>query len=189
MTTKNTTRIPTRRPTAKQAQARADALARQLERLDARLDDLKARRKELVARLAEVRREAHAGGVKKKAAPRKPAAGGNSIHTIRPYKFHGQWVFDDPAKELDKEAFVSGMDDMIDRITADIPGAGRGFLALFSATPFPGAQVTLEWLREEHGGNVYRWADTGMEGWCCPALLKYFRKPPRRLHIQVKAAR
>ena len=55
-------------------------------------------------------------------------------------------------------------------------------------SPFPDAQILLERVGEESGGNVYRWAEKGMEGWLCPALLLYFKKPPEKLYIQVKAA-
>ena len=67
--------------------------------------------------------------------------------------------------------------------TAHIPHADRGFIAVFSASYFPDAQIVLEWVREDGGGNVYRWAEKGMEGWHCPALLKYFEEAPAKLHI------
>jgi hypothetical protein len=57
---------------------------------------------------------------------------------------------------------------------------------LFSANPFPGATVAMEWDREFLGGNWYRWTATGQEGWLCPALFKYFDKAPARLYAQAK---
>jgi len=36
---------------------------------------------------------------------------------------------------------------------------------------------------------VYRWyysADLGIEGWLCPALLKYFEAAPERIYAQFK---
>lgn len=75
---------------------------------------------------------------------------------------------------------------MIDVATAAIPNAVQGFVAVFSASPFPNAQIALEWVREELSGNVYRWPEKDMEGWLCPALLKYFEKAPARLYIQMK---
>jgi len=42
-------------------------------------------------------------------------------------------VFDDPRVGLDKEPFVSGADDMIDVLVADIPNADKGFRLLFAA--------------------------------------------------------
>jgi hypothetical protein len=112
----------------------------------------------------------------------------NSIFVIKPYKWEGLWVFDDPVVGLLREPFVGGADTIIDVATADIPDADRGFLTVFSAGQFPGAQIVLEWAREEGGGNVYRWPERDMEGWLCLALLKYFEQAPERLYVQVKAA-
>ena len=112
----------------------------------------------------------------------------NSIFVIKPYRWEGMWVFDDPAVGLVREPFVGGADTMIDVATAHLPKAQEGFLAVFSASYFPDAQIVLEWLREEGGGNVYRWAEKGMEGWLCPALLRYFEQAPAKLYVQVKAA-
>ncbi|NBO93158.1 MAG: hypothetical protein EBV06_12745 [Planctomycetia bacterium] len=110
----------------------------------------------------------------------------NSIFVINPYKWQGMWVFDDPNVGLVKEPFVGGADTIIDVATAHIPNASKGFIAVFSAGYFPAAHIILEWVREEGGGNVYRWADRAMEGWLCPALLRYFADPPRKLHVQIK---
>lgn len=68
----------------------------------------------------------------------------------------------------------------------DIPNANAGFRLLFSATPFPGYQVRLDWNREEFWGNWYRWEERGMEGWLCPALLKYFDKAPPQLYCRAE---
>jgi hypothetical protein len=37
----------------------------------------------------------------------------DSIFVIRPYKWEGVWVFDDPAVGLAREPFVGGADTMI----------------------------------------------------------------------------
>lgn len=112
----------------------------------------------------------------------------NSIRTLRPYKFHGQWVFDDPAHDLDREAFVGGIDDIIDHVTVHLPDAASGFVMLFSDKPFPDANISLTWLREEMGGNVYSLQGTDMTGWLCSSLLEYFAEPPRYIYVCVKAA-
>ena len=111
----------------------------------------------------------------------------NSIFVIKPYMWEGMWVFDDPNVGLVKEPFVGGADTMIDVATAHIPNANQGFIAVFSAGYFPDAKIILEWVREEGGGNVYRWADRDMEGWLCPALFKYFEQTPDKLYVQIKA--
>ena len=89
---------------------------------------------------------------------------------------------------LVRDPFVGGADTIIDVATAHIPNAEREFIAVFSGSYFPDAQIVLEWVREDGGGNVYRWAEKEMEGWLCPALLKYFGEAPATLFIQVKAA-
>ncbi len=81
----------------------------------------------------------------------------NSIFVIRPYRWEGLWVFDDPAVGLVREPFVAGADTMIDVATAHVPNADRGFLAVFSAGQFPGAQIVLD-------GSVKRAAATSIAG-------------------------
>jgi hypothetical protein len=112
----------------------------------------------------------------------------NSIFVIKPYKWQGMWVFDDPAVGLVREPFVGGADTIIDHATAHLPNAHQGFLAVFSAGYFPDAQIMLEWVREEGGGNVYRWTEKEMEGWLFPGLVRYFANPPEKFCLQVKAA-
>jgi hypothetical protein len=111
----------------------------------------------------------------------------NSINVIAPYKHHGMWVFDDPRVGLSQEPFVAGADTMIDRVVTDIPDAEHGFIMIFSATPFPGHQYRLDWRREESSGNVYYAEQLDMEGWLCPALLKYFPEAPKQLYVQTKS--
>jgi len=110
----------------------------------------------------------------------------NAINVIGPYRAHGMWVFDDPRVGLVQEPFVSGADTMIERITVDIPNAEQGFAMLFSAAPFPGHQFQLEWRRGESSGNWYYSRDLDLEGWLCPALLRYFSDPPKHIYVQVK---
>jgi hypothetical protein len=110
----------------------------------------------------------------------------NTINVIAPYKHLGMWVFDDPSVGLSQEPFVSGADAMIDRVVADVPNAERGFTLVFAATPFPGHQHRLDWVRADGDGNWYRSADLEMEGWLCPALFRYFDEAPKHLYAQVK---
>lgn len=112
----------------------------------------------------------------------------NAIMIIKPYKWEGQWVFDDDRVDLVKEPFVAGADTLIDVAIEQkgIANAEKGFLLLFSATSFPGVDLHLEWVRKEASGNVYKWAEQGMEGWLCPALLKYFENPPMEIYVQLK---
>ena len=110
----------------------------------------------------------------------------NSILVIHPYKWMGQWVFDDPQVDLLREPFVAGADVILDRMVEGIPNAEAGVTVLFSAQPFPGAQLELVWRREEASGNWYYSETMGLEGWLCPALFKYFDRAPERIFVQVK---
>ena len=110
----------------------------------------------------------------------------NAISVLAPYKYEGTWVFDDPAVGLVREPFVCGIDIMIDRLTAHIPGAAKGFRLLFSPTPFPGFAARLEWRRPESGGNWYWCQEYGIEGWLCPALFKYFTDAPPELYARAE---
>lgn len=109
----------------------------------------------------------------------------NTLLVICPYRWNGMWVFDDAAAGLHREPFVAGIDTMIDRLTAGIPDAERGFRMVFSATAFPGHTVRLEWRREESGGNWYTCPQLGMEGWLCPALFKYFETAPPEIYAKL----
>jgi hypothetical protein len=110
----------------------------------------------------------------------------NAINVIAPYKHLGMWVFDDPRVGLVQEPFVAGADAMIDRVVADLPDAEHGFTMIFSGTPFPGHQFRLDWRRNDGWGNWYYAEQLDMEGWLCPALLRYFAEAPKQLYVQVK---
>lgn len=114
----------------------------------------------------------------------------NQINAIKPYYWEGLWVFDDADKGLDKEALVSGMPELIEIATKQlaIKDPQKGFVALFSKDQFPGAQICLDWVREDMSGNVYEWKAVGREGWLCPALFHYFDGAPKQIHIQLKDA-
>lgn len=110
----------------------------------------------------------------------------NAMLVIVPYKSEGIWAFDDAQAGLVREPFVFGIPEMIDRFVTDIPDANQGFNLLFSASPFPGYQAELIWMREEYGGNWYSWRKHQMEGWLCPALFKYFTEAPQNLYCKAE---
>jgi len=124
--------------------------------------------------------------VEKAVTKRQTNPSRNTISVVVPYKWEGLWVFDDPAVGLIREPFIAGIDTMIDRLVASIPGANQGFRLLFSCSPFPSHTVKLEWRREESGGNWYFCPQLEMEGWLCPALLKYFEQAPPDIYIRVE---
>ena len=111
----------------------------------------------------------------------------NFLRIIFPYKYEGTWVFDDKAVELDKEPFVFGADDVIEWLARNIDDADQGFKLLFSHKPFPGFDIRAEWIREEMEGNWYKIEDPPMEGWLCPALLKYFDSAPEEIYVKAEA--
>ena len=113
----------------------------------------------------------------------------NALQVIAPYRFQGAWVFDDPVTGLVREPFVAGIDQMIDRLVAEIPNAEKGFRLTFSPTPFPGHAVKLVWRRPESGGNWYWCEQYQIEGWLCPALFKYFTAAPHELYARADAIR
>jgi len=114
------------------------------------------------------------------------SAGMNAISVIFPYVLSGQWVFDDEAAGLRQEALILGINLMIEKATASIPEARKGFKLFFSPAPFPGYTVKLEWRRTEFGGNWYWCEQYGIEGWLCPALCRYFDQAPREIYARAE---
>ena len=110
----------------------------------------------------------------------------NCIYVIFPYKFSGIWMFDDEAHDLKKEAFVSGMPEIINNLVKKLKNPENGFSLYFSQAEFPGFQLKLEHLKEEFSGNWYLDKKTGNQGWLCPALFCYFDKAPRFLYARAE---
>ncbi len=108
----------------------------------------------------------------------------NSILVIAPYRYEGTWVFDDDRFGLVREPFVGGVPEMIDHLVSDITNADNGFRLTFSARPFPDFEKKLTWVRGDSVGNYYKLDDPPMEGWICPALLKYYDKPPQEIYVK-----
>jgi len=108
----------------------------------------------------------------------------NAVAVIFPYRLEGVWVFDDAAAGLIREPFISGADKILDALTECIPDAANGVKIFFSARPFQGYTTRFVWTRTEYEGNWYRWPERQMEGWLCPALLKYFETPPKEIFVQ-----
>lgn len=111
--------------------------------------------------------------------------------TLYPYLESGTWVFDDERTGLKEEAFVLGATDMITTLVEAraIPAASRGFALTFSARPFEGHDVRLDWQRSDPAnGNWYAGTVVGqpMECWLCPALLLYFATPPRQIFVRAE---
>jgi hypothetical protein len=103
---------------------------------------------------------------------------------IAPYRYNGTWVFDDAQAGLVREPFVAGVPEMIDALVADIPNADKGFRLTFSSQRFPTFQQKLTWVRGDAVGNYYKTDDPPMEGWICPAMFRYYDKPPAELFVK-----
>ena len=111
----------------------------------------------------------------------------NQINVLHPYNVRGTWVFDDPAKGLEREPFVMGVPEMIEVLTMGIPSAEKGFCLLFSSDPFPGADTVLRLKKEDLGGAWYSMEDpVSLVGWLCPAMFKYFDKVPEKIYVKAE---
>jgi hypothetical protein len=83
----------------------------------------------------------------------------NALSVIFPYRLEGVWVFDDAATGLVREPFISGADKILDVLTERIPDAANGCKIIFSTWPFPGYTARFVWIRDEYGGDWYRWPE------------------------------
>ena len=110
----------------------------------------------------------------------------NNIMVIFPYQEENTWVFDDSTAGLSKEPFVCGIPEMIDIMVQNIPNADKGFRMLFSDNPFPNYQVELAFVKEEYGGNWYKWEKQNLSGWLCPAMFKYFVDTPKNIYCKAE---
>jgi len=130
---------------------------------------------------------------------------------LYPYLNGQTWVFDDESKNLKAEAFVCGMSEIMSAVVAKkgIKKAKKGFKLTFSDKPFKGQDVELTWIKPGNLEGSFtlevdgeqktysycipgNWYHTGrtfkkkMEGWLCPALLKYFDDAPRKLYCSAE---
>lgn len=115
----------------------------------------------------------------------------NQIKAIAPY-WHDDietWVFDDESVGLNQEPFVQGVPEMIDDLTKDIENAKSGFRLIFSAEAFPGYQRRLDFVAPEMGGAWYDEAESNLRGWLCPALFRYFDRPPKAIYVKAESKR
>ena len=114
----------------------------------------------------------------------------NSIMVVKPYKWEGMWVFDDAQTGLVREAFVSGVPEILEALLEKqgIPlnEAEKGFRLIFSAIPFPGHQLSARQVAGEASGTWYEEEVSKARGWLCPALFKYFAIAPENLYVRVE---
>jgi len=113
----------------------------------------------------------------------------NAIFTLTFYRHEGQWVFDDPGRDIQVEPLVCGADDVFDVLSGrDQDPAINRCTVNFSATPIPGHKVHARFQKPEYGGSVYTTTDLmgtePFEFWLCPALFAYFDRAPEDLYVQ-----
>lgn len=113
----------------------------------------------------------------------------NNINVIMPYNENGIWKFNDKIKGLEAEPFVGDMNKIIDQMVNDslyVSGVNN-FSVYFSNENFPGAEFVLTRDRFEMNGTWYRWGSSSnaLEGWLCPATLKYFDNFPEKIFISL----
>lgn len=109
----------------------------------------------------------------------------NSIMVINTYKHGTAWVFDDERVGLVKEPFVGGADTLIE--AHDFNRSGKVTIT-FSGIPFPDRNVKLvimNTVEEGEGGTTYFCPEVNHTVWLCPALLKYFTKPPKVIYAKL----
>lgn len=117
---------------------------------------------------------------------------GNQINVIYPYRTKGGWAFDDEEVGLKGEAFIAGMPQIIDELVGD----EDTFTAYLSQDPMPDSivltrtddEVVLE-TSPTKLVQVGAWYEfMGMEGWLCPATLKYFKDYPEKIYVRIEGS-
>lgn len=106
----------------------------------------------------------------------------NAIFTIFPYKHNGQWMFDDKERDVLREAFVAGADDLLDLICQ---GAEK-CTAIFSAGKFPDAMFTLRLIEKDDYGSTYYCEELSHDLWLCPCLWVYINPSPETIYLKIK---
>jgi len=97
------------------------------------------------------------------------------------------WYFDDLRKDIEKEALVNGIPEII----AALLGKDNATkcTATISNKPFEGA-IALEYDGDGpagQGGVYYKYAEKNLRGWLCPVFWDYFTPPnaPAKMWVKV----
>lgn len=107
---------------------------------------------------------------------------------IKVYRHCGTWAFTDKARELVHEPFVAGIPEIIDHFVSTNGTQDQETHSItFSGSDFPGSQGVLQRGRPESGGFWYHFMSLSktLDGWLCPATLKYFNEHPEHLFVSV----
>jgi len=110
---------------------------------------------------------------------------GNSIFRIVIHKEENLWVFDDSKFGVQEQPFVFGSALILEKMVEGVGEELDRVNVVFSSLPFPGSEHSLEFVREETKGFVYRWEDEKLQGWMSPSLRNYFPEPPSKIFLQL----
>lgn len=123
----------------------------------------------------------------------------NIMNIIMPYRHPDSpdiWVFDDEARELDREPFIGEANQLLDYADEQLDGKGKlvvFFRADHDLEPighhYDHVAIELKLVTIDEGGSTYTGVIEGgptlQQVWLCPALLKYFATPPPTFHAMV----
>jgi hypothetical protein len=99
---------------------------------------------------------------------------------IKPYQDGSLWFFDDPSVGLFREALTDGVPEVLAQ-ACFFSDVKKIFCVSFSNHPL--GDYFLNHVKPLRNGNLYKW--NNMKCWFCPALLKYFQKPPKTIWFSV----
>lgn len=127
------------------------------------------------------------------------------VHTIRPFKKDGRWVFRKDGRVWDMapaqltdvalSPVVIGADRMILAGCGlkNIPNPENGFLVLFSEQWFPGCDVKLTFKENKYDGWLYDVTSENLQGlmpgqgaWLCPYMTMYYKEPPQTIFLKME---
>jgi hypothetical protein len=141
--------------------------------------------------VANIKKERNTKPVK--SSNNKDLSDANAIHVIHPYKSNGIWMFDDADKNVSKEPFVSGADEILDIVS----NYQSKCTVLFSDNCFPGNKYRLKKTFDEGQGAWYMLNEIAASeeckditnikhGWLCAVVKYYFQNNiPDEIYIKV----
>jgi|694.fasta_scaffold68123_2 hypothetical protein len=97
---------------------------------------------------------------------------------LHPYQKEDKWFFDEPSLNLYMEGLTDGTPEVILR-AMNILKIKKPIFVRFSN--LPQFRFELQLLGQLRNGHQYFWKEQNMICWFCPALLKYFTKPPKSI--------
>ena len=108
----------------------------------------------------------------------------NAMMSIKIYRHCDTWAFTDLPKGLQDEPFVCGIPEIIDHFINNFSDPSKQtHRIIFSARNFPYSHGKLVKTKMEAGGAWYSY-ENSMEGWLCPATLKFFEEHPDELYVK-----